>query len=64
MQDAKNCFHHQKHKEAIEVFLRSILTLSIKVEKQSSDELSLTSGMLIKASKPTSAKLAAIHKAS
>jgi len=64
LQDAKNYFHLQKHKEVIEVFSRSILILSIKVAKQSSNELSLTSGMLTKASKPTSAKLAAIHEAS
>lgn len=62
LQDAKSCFHLQKHKEVTAVFLRSVLTLSIKVENSSNNELSLTKWMLMKASKPASSKLVAVHK--
>lgn len=54
----------QKHKYVIAVFLTSVVTLSIKAENQSNNGFSLTSGMLTKATKPSSAKLAAVHKAS
>lgn len=54
----------QKHKYVIAVFLTSIVTLSIKAENQSNNGFSLTSGMLTKATRPSSAKLAAVHKAS
>lgn len=62
LQDAKSCFHFQNHKEETAVFLISVLTLSIKVENPSNNELSLTKWMLIKASKPTSSKLVAVHQ--
>lgn len=63
LQNAKNCLHFQKHKQVAAVFLRLVFKHQVsKWKTQAIMSLSLTKWMLIKASKPTSSKLVAVHK--